>query len=116
MDKPKSIKIALTLLVASAAISFIGVFVLISAFLNHPTEQLRAFILQSTFSTIVYVVLLTFLYMKHNWARIVYTIMFAIGMLIVITAGHIPNIPMMLEIAAVIFLYTKESNAWFKSK
>jgi hypothetical protein len=116
MNKPTTVKIGLGALIASASISFLGLLIMVSAFAGHPTAQLKAMIVTMTASTMIAGTLIVFMFMRHNWPRVVYAIVLIIGLTLNTAKGNLPNIPMTLDIIGVCCLFLKDSTMWFKTK
>ena len=108
---PKKVRIALGFLIASTTIQVIGLIMLLRMGIKTPSYVDAVSVL--SISCFVSIILITFMFMKHNWARITYTVLFGIGLLFLLSESRTPTIPMMLEAAGIIMLYTKDSTMWF---
>ena len=67
-------------------------------------------------SVVIGVMLIIFMSMRHNWARIIYAVLFGVGILFLLATSKTPNIVMLMEAVGLIFLYTKDSTMWFKTE
>jgi hypothetical protein len=117
---PQKVKWGLGFFGASTVLQLIGLFRILTMYLPpgyRETSQVYSTAVSTlSISIIISIMLLVFMFMRHNWARIVYTILFGIGLIFLLVNSKYPNMVMMLDAVGLIFLYTKDSTMWFKTE
>ncbi|WP_432478833.1 hypothetical protein [Nocardioides sp. GXQ0305] len=139
--RPTSVDTAVKLIWATIVLSLVSAvvtFVLIDTLIDQQLEasgvtldegSIRSIVLASAVFGLVISVGITallaiFIGKGHNWARIVYTVLVAIGVLLSLFGiGSQPVLLLVLgllsavlSIAAVVFLFRSDANAWFKAR
>ena len=128
--RPASVDIAVKLIWATIALSLVSAvvtFVMLDSIID---QQLEAAGVSETISSdsvrsiTVATLLAIFIGKGANWARIVYTVLAALGVLgslfgfgsEPIALGVLSLLSLLLTVVAVVMLFRAESNAWFKAR
>jgi Ca2+/Na+ antiporter len=125
LHKPRSIIAGKNILYATICLGFINSF--ISEWMNTNENYSRAQRIVITLTTLLILFFLTReIALRKKWARMTFLILFIVGMLVFPPAliamfnmnflvGIFAVFQTLLQIVALIFLFSKESNLWFNS-
>lgn len=125
-QKPRSVSIAINLLVISTIAGFINS--IISQAIGDRQKYSNEFELLTVIFTLGYMFFfISKLSARKNWARITFLIIFILGMLMLpftltlllknsLIVAMLSFVISLLQILALFFLFTKESNAWYSAK
>lgn len=125
-QKPRSVSIAINLLITSTIVMFVNS--IIGQVVDDNQQFSNEFALLTVIFTLGYMFFfISKLSARKNWARITFLIIFILGMLMLpftLTPilKHTPVVATlslsvsMLQIVALFFLFTKESNSWYGAK